>query len=134
MTGTRLTVPLRELPALPRDSEGPVFREPWEATAFALVLRLHEAGHFTWAEWTEALSAEIRAAQGAQRPAGDTYYLSWLTALERLTTQKGLTDAATLFERKEAWHHAYLATPHGQPVELGDADRGRGHRRHHSPQ
>jgi hypothetical protein len=34
-----------DLPALPRDEAGsPVFREPWEAQAFAMAVRLHEAG------------------------------------------------------------------------------------------
>ena len=28
---------------LPRDAEGPVFAEPWQAEAFALTVRLHEA-------------------------------------------------------------------------------------------
>jgi len=33
---------------LPRDADGPVFREPWEAQAFAMALTLHERGLFTW--------------------------------------------------------------------------------------
>ena len=37
-----------DLPDQPRDGDGPVFAEPWEAQAFALTLKLHEAGHFTW--------------------------------------------------------------------------------------
>ena len=59
---------LGALPALPRDEAGPVFREPWEARAFAIVLRLHEAGHFTWPEWAERLGQEIAAAQRAGDP------------------------------------------------------------------
>ncbi len=43
-----------ELPDFPRDEQGPVFSEPWEAKAFAMVLRLHEQGLFSWAEWAEA--------------------------------------------------------------------------------
>ena len=53
----------RVLPGQPHDDEGPVFKEPWEAQAFALTLKLHEAGHFTWVEWAETLGAEIRAAR-----------------------------------------------------------------------
>ena len=30
------------LPGLPRDETGPVFAEPWQAQAFALVVKLHE--------------------------------------------------------------------------------------------
>ena len=44
-----------DLPALPRDEAGaPVFQAPWEAQAFAMVVRLREAGHLTWAEWDAA--------------------------------------------------------------------------------
>ena len=32
------------VPGLPRDADGPVFREPWEAQAFALAVALHERG------------------------------------------------------------------------------------------
>ena len=32
------------VPGVPRDADGPVFREPWEAQAFAMTLALHERG------------------------------------------------------------------------------------------
>ncbi len=109
----------RPVPGQPRDDEGPVFKEPWEAQAFALALKLHEAGHFTWAEWTETLSAEIKAAQARGDPdLGDTYYRHWLAALERLAAEKGLVPADDLAARKAAWRLAFLDTPHGQPVLL----------------
>jgi len=38
------------LPGQPHDDDGPLFREPWEAQAFAMTLALHEHGLFTWAE------------------------------------------------------------------------------------
>jgi hypothetical protein len=34
----------------PGDGNAPVFREPWQAHAFAMVLTLHERGLFTWRE------------------------------------------------------------------------------------
>ncbi|HEY6174786.1 MAG TPA: nitrile hydratase accessory protein [Kofleriaceae bacterium] len=108
------------LPGLPRDGEGsPVFREPWEAQAFAMAVRLHEAGHFTWTEWAAALSEEIRQAQAAGDPdLGDTYYRHWLAALERLVTAKGLVSTEELARRKDEWADAARATPHGAPIEL----------------
>ena len=110
---------LSDLPALPRDGAGPVFREPWEATAFALALRLHEAGLFGWDEWARTLSEEITAAQEAgDADLGDTYYRHWLNALERLCREKGLASADAVTARVEDWRRAYLATPHGQPVHL----------------
>jgi len=108
-----------DLPGLPRDEEGPVFREPWEAQAFAMTLRLHEAGHFTWPEWAATLGAEIEAAGKAGDPdLGDTYYRHWLKALEKLVAEKGLAGPVEMDERKSAWRRAFLATPHGKPIDL----------------
>jgi nitrile hydratase accessory protein len=109
-----------ELPGLPRgDDGGPVFREPWQAQAFAMAVRLHAAGHFTWTEWAAALADEIRRAQAAGDPdLGDTYYHHWLAALERLVAAKGLVSRDELAARKDAWAEAARATPHGAPIEL----------------
>ena len=38
---------LADLPLLPRDADGPVFAEPWQAQAFAVVVELMEAGTLT---------------------------------------------------------------------------------------
>jgi nitrile hydratase accessory protein len=91
-----------DVPPIPADVDGPVFREPWEAQAFALTLRLHEAGAFTWQEWTDALSAEIREAREAGEPdTGERYYHFWLHALEELLETKGVVSHAQLEERRE---------------------------------
>ena len=67
------------VPSIPRDAEGPVFREPWEAQAFAMALALHERGLFTWREWAATLADEIKRAQAAGDPdTGETYYRHWL--------------------------------------------------------
>jgi len=57
------------LPRLPRDAGGPVFAEPWQAQAFALVLQLHTQGAFTWTEWAAALSERLKAAGADDDPA-----------------------------------------------------------------
>jgi nitrile hydratase accessory protein len=107
------------LPELPFGDDGPVFRAPWEAQAFAMTLALHERGVFTWREWAHALSEAIRKAQRAGDPDhGDTYYAHWLNALERLTTAKGCVDRETLTRRRNDWDEAARATPHGQPIML----------------
>ena len=113
----------REVPGVPCDAEGPVFREPWEAQAFAMTLALYERGMFTWPEWAATLSAEIKRAQVAGDPdTGETYYRHWLNALERLVAEKQITDAATLHRYQHAWDHAADRTPHGQPIELRPDD------------
>jgi nitrile hydratase accessory protein len=107
------------LPSLPRDDAGPVFAEPWEAQAFAMMLALYRRGLFTWPEWAAALADEIRRAQAASDPdRGDTYYHHWLAALERLVAEKGLADPAGLARTRDAWAHAAARTPHGTPIEL----------------
>jgi nitrile hydratase accessory protein len=111
------------VPGLPRDAEGPVFREPWEAQAFAMTLALHARGLFTWPEWTATLAAEIKRAQAAGDPdTGETYYWHWLAALERLVAAKGVTNAQTLARYYDAWDHAADRTPHGTPIELRPDD------------
>lgn len=107
--------PFAGAPELPRDDEGPVFAEPWEAQAFALAVALHEARLFSWAEWTNALSAEIAA---SARDSEGSYYRSWLAALERLAVEKRAASLLALRARREAWARAAEATPHGQPVLL----------------
>lgn len=149
---------LENLPQIPRKGDTPVFREPWEARAFAMAVKLNERGLFTWSEWAETLGAEIKSAQAsgdadlehippkrrrfgdkdmlqdsdpgaissrenesvfAESAQGDTYYLHWLAALEKLVTGKQVTSGEKLTARKEAWERAALATPHGEPIELG---------------
>jgi len=108
-----------QMPSLPRDEEGPVFKEPWEAEAFAMTLNLHAQGHFTWPEWAQRLGAEISAARDAgDADRGDTYYLHWLKALEGLVAEKGLLTTDDLSRRRDAWDKAARATPHGQPIAL----------------
>jgi len=116
---------LDALPPLPRDDDGPVFAEPWQAQAFALAVKLSEQGYFTWKEWASALADEIKAAaQRGEDDDGSRYYHYWLAALERLIAEKGLSDPSALSARKEEWADAYRHTPHGKPVEL---------RRHQNP-
>lgn len=112
---------LAGLPEIPRDAEGPVFREPWEAQAFAMAVALHERGVFDWSEWAAALTVEIRAAQAAGDPdRGDTYYHHWLAALEKLVATKAVASRAELSVRRDQWARAARATPHGQPIELAN--------------
>ena len=86
---------------IPTDAEGPVFRAPWEAQAFAIVVKLHEAGHFTWTEWAAQLSEAIKAAQGAgDADLGPTYYRHWVAALEALVLRKQLLAAVDLRVRQ----------------------------------
>jgi nitrile hydratase accessory protein len=111
------------VPSIPTDDDGPVFRAPWEAEAFAMALTLHERGVFTWSEWAAALADEIKRAQAAGDPdTGETYYQHWLATLEKLVAAKGVTSTETLHRYRDAWDHAADRTPHGQPIELRAED------------
>jgi len=83
-----------------------VFRAPWEAQIFALVVQLGDRGFFTWKEWAETLGAVIREAQAAGDPdLGDTYYRHWVKALERLMSARGLADTQTVERLLEEIEH-----------------------------
>lgn len=110
------------LPGLPRDGGEPVFREPWEAHAFALALALHERGLYTWPEWAAALGRELAAAAGPGD--ADDYYRHWLAALEKLVAAAGVCTDADLDRCRTAWGRAAERTPHGEPIELLPADLG----------
>ena len=75
-----MTTPdLGNLPGIPREDEGPVFRAPWEAQAVAMAVVLHERGHFTWKEWAERLAGEIAGAKArGETDDGRRYYEYWL--------------------------------------------------------
>ena len=104
------------LPGQPELDGEPVFREPWEAHAFAIVVQLHERGLFTWPEWAAMLAEEV-----AREP--DTaYYAQWLRALERIVDDRGAVSAAAQDHTRDAWRRAAARTPHGHPIELTPAD------------
>ena len=111
------------VPGIPHDADGPVFRDPWEAQAFAMALALHARGLFTWNEWAAALADEIKHAQANGDPdTGETYYRHWLATLERLISVKGVASVETLHRYRDAWDHAADRTPHGSPIELKPED------------
>lgn len=77
----------------------PVFTEPWQAQAFAITVHLIDRGVFSAEEWSEALGDQRRQA-GIEADGGDEYYRSWLNALEKLLTRKGLAEPAVLADLK----------------------------------
>ena len=100
----------------PERTDPPVFTEPWQAEAFAIVLALNERGLFTWSEWAQALSTEVKRPGAAAN--GSDYYEHWLRALEGLLAAKGIAPAQEVDALSEAWQRAAHATPHGKPILL----------------
>ena len=102
-----------------KDEQQQVFAEPWEAHAFAIAVKLSEKGLFKWSDWTNALAEEIKEAKDQGQPDfGNTYYQFWLSALETILLEKNILKKSDLNSKMEQWRHAYLSTPHGNPVKL----------------
>jgi nitrile hydratase accessory protein len=121
--------------AMLRELEGPAFAEPWMAQVFACAVHLSRQGLFTWNEWVDVFSAEIKAhPQEPGEAANAAYYRQWLAALETIVGRKGAASTSEISERQETWRQAYLNTPHGQPVELhraGASPEPTAHHHHH---
>jgi nitrile hydratase accessory protein len=97
----------------------PVFAEPWHAQLFALTVHLHERGMFNWPDWAALFGATL-AEHGLSKEldGGDDYFNAWLAALERLLADRSVAGAQAVQQMRDAWEHAYLSTPHGDPVKL----------------
>jgi nitrile hydratase accessory protein len=110
-------------PPTPGSADAPVFAEPWQAEAFAMVVALHERGLFSWSEWADALSGEVKKPGAAVD--GSDYYACWLRALEKLLAAKDVIGGNEIDALAAAWHRAAHATPHGKPILLeNDPARG----------
>ena len=79
-----------------------VFKEPWEARAFALIVSLSQAGYFTWSEWVDCFSAHVERAtrEEAAGSVPKTYYEQWVDAAEEILILKGATSAEQLLARR----------------------------------
>lgn len=122
------------LPLLPRDADGPVFREPWQAEAFALAVALNARGVFSWTRWAAALAEELArtdtAPAGGARAAGpgDAYFVCWLAALERMVGEAALAAPDEIRSRAQAIEKA-RAQDHDHPH--GDDDHDHDHNHDH---
>lgn len=102
----------------PPEPEQP-FAQPWHAELFAATHALAQAGAFAWTDWAAWFGAALAEADAAGAPKdGSTYYEIWLAALEEFLAARGLADRAALSGLRDDWEAAYLATPHGEPVDL----------------
>jgi len=125
--------------ALPGDQQGPVFHQPWQAHAFAIVMNLYENGHYTWPDWDDYLGHEIQspdhfegAASAETQPPnrdranynqflsvceadGENYYHYWLAGLEKMLDVKGIVSARALAARIAAIAKVEAAGPRFMP-------------------
>lgn len=135
------TLQQEPIPPLIKDNGEPIFRDSWEAEAFALGNLLVKQGFLTCSEWVDLFSQEIKAAQAQGDPdRGDTYFSHWCSTLERICVERGLTDWDTYEKQVELWRQAVLNTPHGVPLAIenayqataeGQQPHGHDHHGHH---
>jgi hypothetical protein len=86
-----------------------------------MVQTLIEAGRIAPAEWTRAFGAALSAASERGEPDDNaTYYAALAAALGKVLVANGLLKASEVERRIEDWREAYLRTPHGKPVALGN--------------
>lgn len=78
--------------ALPRKNGELVFAAPWEGRAFGLAVLLSEKGAYAWNDFRTQLVGEI--AEGHE-----SYYESWLEALENVLTAHGVVTAQEVEQR-----------------------------------
>jgi len=104
------------------DGKEPVFAEPWQAQTFAMTMQLSRSGAFTWGDWVQVFSTEIRAnpAQPGENSVA-AYYRQWLTALETMLIICGLSTREEIAGMETLWRAAYINTPHGLPIALENA-------------
>jgi hypothetical protein len=104
-----------------RDGE-PIFGEPWHAQVLAMADLLVQNDTITQLNWTETLGRELQVAKSAGSPDNtETYFRAALSALEHLIVEAKGVSSLELDLRQEEWEHAYLTTPHGQPVVLNQS-------------
>ena len=85
--------PLADLPLLPRDDDGPVFVEPWQAQVFAVVVDLIDSEKVTREEWADRLGSELKEAEErGEYDSAARYYDHWIAALEKLVVDKDLAE------------------------------------------
>ena len=106
---------LLQLPGLRLSEDGaPVFPQPWAADAFAMTVHLHQKGLFSWTEWAETLSAELRHQDPAR--CGEDYFDCWVKALTAILVRHGVADAETVLALQQSWQRAAEATPASAPA------------------
>lgn len=95
------------------------FSAPWEARAFALVVSLSQAGHFSWPDWVGAFSQEIAEAETAAAAGGPEqgYYQNWLTACEHLLADKGVVSRDELAHALDAAYSIHDSHDHPDHVQ-----------------
>ncbi|GDX75839.1 hypothetical protein LBMAG41_09150 [Cyanobium sp.] len=116
------------LQVLPKNRGEPIFRDSWEAEAFAIGNILVKENRLSCKQWMDLMAKAIQNAQAAGDPdEGDTYYHHWCAALESFCFQMEWITPAAYEELVNLWALAIAHTPHGVPLSLDNAHQGDDH-------
>jgi len=73
----------------PQQDGEPVFDAPWQARTFAMAIKLHEGGLYSWKEWSDRLSQNIAIHEQQQAVTNsEDYYTLWQQTLEQFITER----------------------------------------------
>ena len=73
----------------PQEGGEPVFDAPWQARTFAMAVKLHESGLFSWKEWSDRLSQNIAVHERENAVASiEDYYSLWQQTLEQFIEER----------------------------------------------
>lgn len=82
-----------------------VFSAPWEVRAFAIAIKLAEAGLFNWDEFRQRLIEEVGRSDASQSAhsaeSADHYYEHFLRALQRVVDEKGIAASNVVSEGRQ---------------------------------
>lgn len=110
------------VPPLPHKRGEPVFRDSWEAEAYAIGNLLVKEGHILPADWMQRMAAAISSAQATGDPdLGDTYYQHWCAALESFCFDNDWISPDLYEQQLALWGQAIANTPHGVALALANA-------------
>jgi nitrile hydratase accessory protein len=110
------------LQPLPNKRGEPVFKDSWEAEAYAMGNILVKEGMVSRQQWMAEMAEAIRQAQAAgDSDHGDTYYSHWCTALESLCFERGLISPEDYQQLLHLWGQAIANTPHGVALVIENA-------------
>jgi len=82
---------------------------PWQVALFGLVMHMIEARRFSCAEWTSALTEQVRAADIAGGATQAGYFECFLRALEQLSVRNGWIQSHDIDSSKPTEAHQHHA-------------------------
>ena len=99
-----------------------VTTSPLKKACFAIAVCLNQAGLFSWAEWVEVFSKEIKDTESTKPGMVGQYYHTWFSALEKLVVDRQMLDKHAIDSKQKYLrdnppphdHHAHRA-----PIAIG---------------